>query len=192
MTDEPLRVYYDFTDPLSFLVAHELAHVPGVPERTLRWIPFEMRPPPTPLVLVSDAGLASRWSDARRHAAVLGVDLAPGGLVPWTRKAHELMEHASASGAEPGRLRSAIFEAFLLEGRDIGRVDVLVGIAERHGLDTTETRAVLDVDRYSEAVTEARDAAMASGVTVPPTLVHGDRLLQGFHNRTALGTFLGT
>lgn len=193
MTDAQILFYYDFTDPLSYLTALELERAAGERADAIRWIPFELRPPPTPLVLATDESLADRWSEARRLAPEVGVDFHPAELVPWTRKAHELIVHAEADEAADVRaLRTAVFEAALLEGRDIGRVDVLVDLARSAGLATTETKAVLDVDRYEADVAASRSVAADAGVTETPTVVRGERRLEGFHNRTVLGTFLGT
>jgi predicted DsbA family dithiol-disulfide isomerase len=84
----------------------------------------------------------------------------------------------------------AVFDAVFLEGRDVGRVDVLVELAGGLGLDATETKATLDVDRYAPDVVAARAAAARSGVAASPALVSGHGTLQGFHNRDALRTFL--
>jgi predicted DsbA family dithiol-disulfide isomerase len=74
-------------------------------------------------------------------------------------------------------------------GEDIGRVDVLVGIAGTLGLDPTETKAVLDVDRHAQDVATV-SAAAAVSVGEPPALSFGGRVLRGFHNRDAVRTFL--
>jgi len=86
--------------------------------------------------------------------------------------------------------RRAVFDAYMLRTRDIGRVDVLVDLAGSFGLDTTETKAVLDVDRYEARVDERRRAAATSGVRTTPSVVSGSRRMEGFHNGDALGTFL--
>lgn len=193
MTDAPILFYYDFIDPLSYLTAVEFEHGAGQRAEAARWMPLELRPPSMPLVAVTDESLAERWAQARAIAADVGVVFQPGRLVPWTRKAHELIVHAEATEVVDVRaLRTAVFEAALLEGRDIGRVDVLVELARGVGLKPTETKAVLDVDRHEADVAASRGRAVDAGVTVVPTIVWGERRLEGFHNRTALGTFLGT
>lgn len=186
----PSRIYFDLVDPLSYLLARELEAIGPVTDDADApvWRPFELRPPPTPLTTLSDPTLAERWSRAREAGA--GVAFAPAELVPWTRKAHELLLYAPPERAD--ELRMKLFEAYLLQGRDIGRVDVLVEAARGLGLDATETKAVLDVDRHTAEVVEARAEAVAAGVSEIPVLLRGDRRLEGFHNRATLGTFLRT
>ncbi len=194
MTDTKPILFYDFTDPLSYLLVRELdewASEAGHADNAVTWHPFELRPPPTPLVAIDDGSLASRWNEARSLAEEFGLTFAPPSLVPWTRKANELVllaqEHGKAHEA-----RRRLFEAYLLEGLDIGRVDVLVDVALGLGLDRTETKAVLDVDRHLADVAALREQAVNSGVTTTPTLVAGHERLEGFHNRDRIGTLLGT
>jgi predicted DsbA family dithiol-disulfide isomerase len=194
MTDRPpapvsARLYFDFVDPLSYLVDRELRAAVSGSAVEIERLSLEVRPPPDAPTDVADPFWSGRWALARPHAEELGVALRPEGLVPWSRKAHELHAHARSLGAADVA-REAIFEAFFREGRDIGRVDVLVEIARAAGLDGPEAKAVLDVDRYQADVAEARRAALAAGVAEVPTLVLGARRLKGFHNQAALSTFL--
>jgi predicted DsbA family dithiol-disulfide isomerase len=87
-------------------------------------------------------------------------------------------------------VRAAVFDAYFEGGRDIGRVDVLVEIASFAGLDRTETKAVLDVDRHEADVTAKRLEAQALGVTDVPALSVDGRLVEGFPDLTGLGTLL--
>lgn len=205
MDETPTTFYFDFTDPLSFLVARSLADLAATATGELIWHPFELRPPPTPLIGVDDPSFAARWSTARERAP--DVPFAPPRLVPWTRKAHELVAYAAEDVTEDGTpaagstadtnelaelIRGRLFEAYHLEGRDIGRVDVLVDLAVGAGLDRTRTKAVLDVDRHEAAISSGRDAALAEGIDQTPTVVRGGTRLEGFHDRAALGTLLGT
>lgn len=181
--------YFDFIDPLSYLVEHELRTLGGTIDEGVARVPFEVRPPPIPLTEVEDPALASRWEVGRARALDLSLRLAPPRLVPWSRKAHELHLFAVSLGLGPA-VRAAVFEAYFERGQDIGRIDVLVGIGRGAGLDATETKAVLDVDRFEQEVLAAREAAVSLGVDDAPVLLLGASRLQGFHNRSTLSTFL--
>lgn len=190
MTTDPALFCFDFTDPLSYLVHRELFGLDDAPSLTVTCLGLEVRPPPSPLIGLDDPTLADRWTLARKLAPALDARLDPPKLVPWTRKAHELALHAEAAASSGAAARSAIFEAYYDGGRDIGRVDVLVDVGMGLGLDPTETKAVLDVDRHEESVLRARERAMGLGVDRVPTILLGEARLEGFHNRTALRTFL--
>jgi len=191
MNTPVLHVHFDFADPFSWFMTLELATALNGESHSVVWSGFEHRPPPTPMIGLDDPQIADAWNEARRIATAIGVDLRPPPLVPWTRKAHELALHAETAGTGD-IVRSAIFEGYLLEGLDIGRVDVLVEIARTAGLDPTEAKAVLDVDRYDAMVAEARNSAQARGIERAPELEVGDRRLSGFHNAAVVRTFLGT
>ncbi len=186
-----LDFWFDFVDPLSWLLALELEPLERADEIVVRWLPLELRPPPTPLTAIDDPELADRWARARAIRGAGTPPFAPPRLVPWTRKAHELVLHAEEQD-RASQVRMRLFSAYLLEGRDIGRVDVLVDIASVEGLDPTNVKAVLDVDRHQAAVAACLDAAAAARVHVPPTLVLDDRRVEGFHNGAAVRTFVGT
>lgn len=187
---EPDQIYFDFVDPLSYV-----AFRASSPERaeedaaSVEWVGFELRPPPTEL-LASDAPFwVHRLKVALSLAEPLGLLLAPPSLIPWSRKAHELYLH-TAPDCVTDRVLSAIFDAFFQEGRDIGRIDVLVDIAASAGFDRTETKAVLDVDRHEETILGSRRRALEAGVTDVPCRVAGGRVVEGFPDLTDLGTFL--
>lgn len=198
MVTNPIDIWFDFIDPVSVLLMLEietarLEEMPWTSECEMRWLPLELRPPSTPLVGVDSATIAPLWEEARPIATHAGVKLAPPALVPWTRKAHELIAHgAEQSLSTATTLRLAVAKAYAIEGRDIGRVDVQVEIGIEHGLDRTETKAVLDVDRYEGAVSAMMSAAAGAQMTRTPTIVTGSQRFEGFHNRIALGTLLGT
>jgi predicted DsbA family dithiol-disulfide isomerase len=183
------RFFFDFVDPLSYLVELELVATEIEHGIQVERVPLELRPPPAPLRLSVDEPWRSRWELARELAQEQGVNLDAPALVPWSRKAHELFLHARAEGAGPAA-RAAIFGAFFGGGADIGRVDVLVGVGRSIGLDATGTKAVLDVDRHQEDVLAARRRAAEAQVEAPPLLLLGPGRLEGFHNRATLSTFL--
>jgi predicted DsbA family dithiol-disulfide isomerase len=99
-------------------------------------------------------------------------------FVPWSRKAHELRLHAAEQGLAP-LMHEEIFTARFREGADIGRVDVLVAAAEKVGLDPSESKAVLDIDKYTDRIVDLRHEAEAAGVRRAPTLRSGTMSLVG-------------
>lgn len=189
MPDAAATLYFDFVDPISYLLERELSGLPDDLTGAVERVAYEVRPPPAPLVVIDDECFAHRWSLARELATASGASLSPPRLVPWSRKAHELHLFARAQGVG-SEVRAAVFESYHVRGRDIGRVDVLIEVGSASGLDPTETKAVLDVDRFEGDVTESRRAAAAHRVVDPPTLVLDSARLEGFHNRTTLSTFL--
>ena len=186
---DSVRFFFDYVDPASFLVERHLALVEDSLSIAAERIPFEVRPPPTPLADPHAPQWRSFWEGAEAEALKEGVTLAHPLLVPWTRKAHELALHSR----EEDRffaIHRALFEAFLLEGKDLGRVDMLLEIAVRHGLDLSRAKAVLDVDRHAPMVTITRARAERLGVRGVPTLQAGDQTLEGLQSHGTVLAFL--
>ncbi len=163
-------LYFDFIDPLSLAIGHLLEHAGRV--AAVEWRPLELAPPPAPLIDPASTAWQQRLAEARRALAPLDLRVESPALLPWTRKAHELCELARDRGRFDA-LRRAIFRAHFSDGVDIGRIDLLARAAERVGLDHTETRATLDVDRYTDRIERTRATAHTRGVRTVPTLDPG-------------------
>jgi predicted DsbA family dithiol-disulfide isomerase len=185
MPEPASRFYFDFVDPLSYLTELAIRDLEASRGIEVERVGYELRPPPAPLTDFHDSFWSARWGAARLAGA--GIPWNPAALVPWTRKAHELQLFADERGVG-AVIRQAIFEAYLERARDIGRIDELVEIARAKGLDPSETKAVLDVDRHREQLLDIRREADSLGlVELPALLVHGG-LVQGFRNPTDLST----
>jgi 2-hydroxychromene-2-carboxylate isomerase len=182
------RLFFDFVDPLSYVVHLAVRELEEARRMEIGRVGVELRPWPSALVDAADPFWVARWEAARRAAPE--VSFATPALVPWSTKAHELYVLATERGAGPTVLH-ALFEAYVLTGRDIGRIDVLIEIAAVAGLDRTETKAALDVDRWQERVVEARATAADLGLSDLPAIQVDERVVQGFHNLSDLGTLLG-
>ncbi|MFW6199286.1 MAG: DsbA family oxidoreductase [Gemmatimonadota bacterium] len=180
-----VRLHQDYVDPASYLVHSILRRMEAeVEPRAL-----ELRPPPDPLIDAGDREWSRYLAEMAERAEELGIPFRPPRLVPWTRKAHELALHAREKGCV-AEMDRRIYDTYFAEGRDIGRLDVLVEVAISVGLDATETKAALDVDRHAARLDQERRNALGAGVRGVPTLVLGDRTLEGFHREEEIRTFL--
>jgi predicted DsbA family dithiol-disulfide isomerase len=184
-----LRLYYDYADPSSYLMERRLRPMEGPTTFVLDLEPFEACPPPAPLRDPSDPVFVEGWRNISSTAEREGVRLREPRIVPWTRKAHELGFLAREAGCFR-EIHETLFRAYLLEGMDIGRVDVLVGLAGRHGLDSSRTKAALDVDLRLEAVLRSREMGLGEGVIRPPTISWLDRKAEGLLDHRSLAAFL--
>lgn len=189
MADNRALFFFDYVDATSWVVELWLAELLPLDGITVDRRPFELKPPPEVFLGPSDPEWATSRSWAIPTLEAMGRTLANPSLVPWTRKAHELALHAAREGCYE-HIHAALFETFHEDGADIGRIDVLVSIAASAGLDTSESKAVLDVDRYADEVCEARREAEKLGVRGAPTILAGHKRLERPQGFDELRTFL--
>src|SRR5437763_473531 len=105
------------------------------------------------LARLADAeGVAFRLDDAR-----------PGN----TFDAHRLLHLAAERGVQD-RAKERFFAAYFTEGAAIGEPETLVALATAAGLAADEVQAVLDSDRYAEAVRADEEEATELGATGVP------------------------
>jgi predicted DsbA family dithiol-disulfide isomerase len=191
MSDTPShRFFFDYVDPISYLVELELREAEKRLGARVERVPFELRAPPAPMLDPDDPGWRARWDEARTRADRIGIELALPPLVPWTHKAHELVLHAAEHEMGP-QAHELLFDQVVRHGADVGRIDVLVRLAGELGLDETEAKAVLDVDRHAEAVVRARRVGMGLGIVAPPSLTRGEATLEGFRYAPEIVKFFG-
>jgi predicted DsbA family dithiol-disulfide isomerase len=183
------RLYFDYVDPGSLVVERRLDRIAPARGVAVERVPFEVRPPPEPLIDPHGAVWSRYWSQMIEEARGEGLEIQAPGRVPWTRKAHELGLHAREKGLFE-EVHEALFRALLTEGRDLGRVDVLVELGRECGLDRGETKVALDVDRHTAELLRRRKEAEAAGVQGVPTLVVQDRHLEGVPSPAELSAFM--
>jgi predicted DsbA family dithiol-disulfide isomerase len=148
----------------------------------VEWLPYELRPDPLPLPEVSGAdGERYRANWARGVgplAEQFGVEMRFPTVKPRSRLAHEAAEFARAQDRFEA-MRVALFQAYFVENRDIGQVDVLVEIGQQVGLDGEALRTALTSGRYTERVAELEEVSRRLGVQAVPTVVIGDLGVEG-------------
>lgn len=186
-----IRFAFDYVDPGSYLI-HALLRrwrEAGEPIPEVEWIPLELRPFPEIPVDPKEAEWMAMTRAIEEEAKVWAVPFHPPVAVPRTRKAHEAALHAVERGFQD-EFHDALFRAHFVEKRDLGRVDVLVGLAEEVGLEGPELRTVLGVDRFLPRVRELRLDALNTGIRGVPTLEWDKARLEGFAGVDRLRAFV--
>src|SRR5690606_11911305 len=87
-----------------------------------------------------------------------------------TLRAHQVIHLAKRHGIQDEAVER-IFSAYFVEGRHVGRIDDLAGLAVGIGLDAEETRRVLETDELLPDVREDQAQARRFGVTGVPFFV---------------------
>lgn len=187
MSEIRLQIAFDYVDPGSYLVYEVLGR--WVQDRgvtaQVSWIPLELRPPTSDVIDPHSAEWSVMTTAMEAEAASVGILFRRPERIPRTRKAHELSLHALEKGLFE-EVHGAIFGAHFVSGEDIGRVDVLTGIAEKVGLAGSEVRTVLGVDRFLAGVEQARGLARGMGVRGVPTIELPGLRIEGFEGVDAL------
>jgi len=146
-----LLVFADYACPYCFLAESVLVQLrragfeAGVAA-------FELRPVGTPLLQPGEEWMQQAWvRRVQPLARELGVDIRDPRLSTRTRKAHEAVAFARSEGALEA-MHAAVYNAWWVQGRDIGRIDVLAELAGEVGLDPTAMRVALDIDQWAQRV----------------------------------------
>ncbi|NYE20536.1 DsbA family oxidoreductase [Microbacterium immunditiarum] len=87
-----------------------------------------------------------------------------------TVKAHELLHFAKAHGRQL-ELAERLMSAYFVEGRHLGRTDVLVELAAEAGLDADAAREALESRQYLSEVRADQKQAAAYGINGVPFFV---------------------
>jgi predicted DsbA family dithiol-disulfide isomerase len=159
-----LMVWADYVCPFCWLAETDLSRRGGLAAQQVERGAFELRPAGTPLPDADDAGLRDVWERVVEPLArEMDVTLRCPTLLTRTRKAHEAAAYARSEGALEG-MHEAIYRAYWEDGRDIGRIDVLVEIGATVGLDRGGLRVALDIDQWTARVLEDQARAGQLGI----------------------------
>src|SRR6266851_6058175 len=162
-------------------LAAALAQRPEV-EAEILWHPFQLNPDMPPEGMTRERYIASKFggSDhARRiYQTVTDVGAAVGipfhferiTMTPNTRDAHRLIRYASGeAGAE--LVVEALFNAYFIDGRNVGDRDALAEIAEGAGLERAAVTRYLESDEAAEDVLAEDMSARRIGINAVPCFI---------------------
>ncbi len=91
-----------------------------------------------------------------------------------SRKAHELVHHATANGKQQAMV-ARLMRAYFAEGRHLGRIDELVDLAAEVGLSPAVTTKVLTEGTHEAAVAADIESAAFFRIRALPFLLIGPR-----------------
>jgi predicted DsbA family dithiol-disulfide isomerase len=169
-----------------------LANVSDLVEADIRFQPFELNPQmPAEGQDIAEHiqqkyGSTPEQSAANRtmireRAAKLGFKMAmsEGSRIYNTFDAHRLLHWAAIEGRQL-ELKHMLFEAYFTDGRNPGDIEVLVGAAEKAGLDGAAARDVLTSGRYAKEVRDDERLWQSQGVSaVPAVIINRKYLISG-------------
>jgi 2-hydroxychromene-2-carboxylate isomerase len=166
-----LSFYYDLVCPYSYLESHVIEAAEDAGQVSVRWLPFELRPAPRPLLEVRGQHLRVDWTQTvYRRALALGVEI----HLPRFQPRSTLPLAACLWADDLGSLRPfrrALFEAFFCEGSDIATDGEIARAAERCELSGDEAVAAAYSPALIARIASIRADAQAAGVHGVPSLL---------------------
>ncbi|WP_235788484.1 DsbA family protein [Salipaludibacillus sp. CUR1] len=154
----------------------------------VEWLPFELRPYPQQTLSPKSDYIQQAWHQSvLPYAEKLGVrmNLPMVDPQPHTHFSHEGLLYAKEHG-KGNDYADRVFKAFYEEGRNIGDISVLGGLAAELDLNRKEFEEALTARRYSEErekwLKHARTTDMVQAV---PTFFIGEKKLTGLQPRAA-------
>ena len=181
-----VTVFSDFACPASYLTEAALWSLDDR-ELEIHFHAFELHPQG------GGAGTADFgdqvWTALQRLAAAVKVEIQPRRSTPRTGKAHEAARVARERGLEI-ELRGEIYAALWASDRDIGRIDVLAGLAEGIGIDAEDMRIALDIGSFEPAIEADNDLGRRLNIPGTPVIFIGTgstaRIVAGAQSRDGL------
>ncbi|MDF1728787.1 MAG: DsbA family oxidoreductase [Sulfitobacter sp.] len=108
------------------------------------------------------------------EAAGLNIDFEAMERTPNTLDAHRLIHWAGIEGRQTAAV-SALFTAYFVEGRDIGKAEVLADIADSIEMDAAVVSRLLASDVDAKEIAERDAHSRQMGINSVPTFIVGGR-----------------
>ena len=117
----------------------------------------------------------------------------PYGDRTMTYNSGRAQELAKWAETQPGgeAIHDALFRAYFIDSRNIGRIDTLAEIAKKVGLPSDEAREALESRRFKDTVVADWQRSAELGVTGVPTFIVGDRVVVGAQPYEILEALVG-
>jgi len=189
-----LDVIFDTVCPWCYIgkrrLERALALRPGAHVR-INWRPFMLNPDMPPDGIDRTAYLIKKFGSETRVRRVYGAIGEAGQSVeidfafdrirrtPNSVASHRLIRHAGRS-IDVAPLVERLFEAYFIDGVDIGDTDTLAGIGEEFGLDRAQVKRYLDSTADVAEIYEENARAHRLGINgVPAFAFEGNMVISG-------------
>jgi predicted DsbA family dithiol-disulfide isomerase len=181
-----VTVFSDYICPFCYIGELRLNRLRDQFDVRVNWCAIEIHPDTSPEGQpIESLGYDSeRWqammASLQDMAAEEGVTLKDHDFTTNSRSALLLAEAAKLSGRDVFyRLHNALFEAFFVEGRNIGDRTVLEDLGRSAGMSDSQIAAAWEDGESAEKLAQYRQAALDLGVRATPTFFIGQQRLDG-------------
>lgn len=181
-TQKPvLQVWLDFVCPYCLLGESAIVQASDGLELEIGWMPFELRPYPTPTLRPEDEYLPRVWKQSVYPLAQrmgIPISLPTVSPQPYSRLAFVGYQFAKTHGNGNAYV-DAVLKAFFQKNLDIGSADVLATIARDLGLPEHEFATALHEKIYTDMHDAALNIAREKNIRAVPTIEVGGRRFEG-------------
>jgi len=193
-----LEVFTDYVCPWCYLGDNRVKKLKREYNITVKVTHFPLHPE-TPAEGKSLADLFGRGPEElkARHEQMQGLMNAEG--LPYSQRSHTYnsrlaQEIGKWAETQPGgeAIHDKFFEAYFVERRNVGDVEVIIDVVRAAGLDEAEARAVIADRRFKEAVDEDWAKSRAIGVSGVPTFVSDSKGVVGAQPYEVLEQLIAT
>lgn len=176
-----VKVWIDFVCPYCLLGEAIVDEATAGVDVEIEWMPFELRPYPTPTLCPEDDYLPRAWeSGVYPTAASMGIpiQLPTVSPQPYTRDAFLGLQYAAEHG-KGSEYVDAVLKAFFQQDRDIGDLNVLREIASSLTLDVQAFELALNSTERQARHEAALEYAHKVGIRAVPSIAVGTQLYSG-------------
>jgi predicted DsbA family dithiol-disulfide isomerase len=187
-----LKVFTDFVCPWCYLSTPRVEKLKRNFEIEVEWLFFPLHPAtPAEGLLLKDL-FAGRAMDLNAvHARLKSLMDAEG--LQFNQRTHTYNSRLAQELAKAfDSIRDALYKAYFEEGKNIGDVEVLVGIAQAAGIPADAARHVLTERTFKDAVDADWEQARQYRITGVPSFVVGGQTLVGAQPYDILEKFMIT
>ena len=187
-----LEIFSDYTWPWCYFITGSIEKLQKDFKIDIRWTAFPLRPN-TPedgqtlktLFECSDADVDQMSNRLKLVAQGFGLPFGHRTMTYNSRLAQEMGKWAESEG-QGHEFHTAVFQAYFVDGLNIGKPHILVKVAESVNLNGKEAMDTVLSRTYREAVDRDWERSKEKCVTAAPTFVFNDQVLVGAQKYEAL------
>ena len=191
-----LEIFCDYVCPWSYFSTGCIEQLQREFEIDVRWTAFPLYPETPEEGKALDSLFAEKNVDfgkimvlQKRVASRLGLPFGDCRTIYNSRLAQELGKFAESKG-RGHEFHKAVFRAYFVEGKNIGKTRVLVEVAESINLNGNEAQKIIQNRTYKEATDLDCKRSRGLSITVVPTFLLNNRILVGAQKYETLENFL--
>ena len=190
------EIFYDYVCPWCYFITGCIEKLHREFQIDIRWTAFQLHPETSEEGHSLDVLFADQNVDfgkimivQKRVAKRLGLPFGDFRTIYNSRLAQELGKLAESKG-KGYKFHKALFRAYFVEGKNIGKTPVLVEVAESINIDGNEAKKIIRNRTYKDATDLDCKRSRALNITVAPTFLMNNQILVGAQKYETLENFL--